>query len=181
MNEYTTLDSSTILEASIFTVVSDTVSFPNGIQTNRITVQHSGAVVILPYHKGLLYFVKQYRHALKDIILEFPAGILEKGEAPIDCAKRELSEELALGANRWVELGKQYPTPGFCDEVQYCYFATECFERSLPCDNDELITVETMTPRVFEQKIKMGEIIDSKSIALYTKAKLNGLIPQKPI
>ena len=77
---------------------------------------------------------------------------------------------------QWEDLGQLYPAPGFCNEVQYCFFATDLTPCVAQADEDELIEVVSMSSTQIAQAIQTGEMMDGKSIALYTRAHLRGLV-----
>ena len=160
-----------------FSVVEDELELPDGRVATVNIVKHPGAVVILPRDSnGELLLIRQYRHALRAELLEFPAGTLEPGEAPLKCAQREIAEETGFRAERWSELGELYPAPGICDERQLLFFATELTYAPLPADDDESITVERYSPEQVESFIVSGALNDAKSISVFLRAKLLGLL-----
>ena len=140
-------------------------------------VTHPGAIIVVPQlTDGRLVLARQYRRALSADLYEFPAGTLEAGEEPIVCAKRELAEEVGYAAAEWHSLGIQYPVPGYCTEVQHCFFARNLEPASAEADEDELMLTVTATPSEVEAAIRAGTITDAKSIAIFFKAKLQGLL-----
>jgi len=172
-----TIRSQTVFTGPKFDVVEMRLRLPTGAVHRHVTVRHPGAVVILPrLDAGTLCVIRQYRHSVRDVLLEFPAGTLEPGEEPLTCAQRELAEEVGRAAARWESLGELYPAPGFCDEKQYCFFATELTPCIAARDEDELIEVVPMQVAEVEEAIRTGRMMDGKSIAVYTRAKLRGLI-----
>jgi ADP-ribose pyrophosphatase len=172
-----TLGEQTVFTGPVFSVVEEHIRLATGTVHRHITVRHPGAVVLLPCHTdGTLLVLKQYRYSLRQVLLEFPAGTLQPGEAPFMCAKRELAEEVGQTAARWESLGELHPAPGFCNEVQYCFFATQLSPCEAQRDEDELIEVMPMRSAAVEQAIRDGRMTDGKSIAVYTRAKLRGLI-----
>jgi ADP-ribose diphosphatase len=172
-----TLRVQTVFRGPVFDVVEERIRLAPGTVRRHITVRHPGAVVLLPYDTdGTLLVIKQYRHSLRQVLLEFPAGTLETGEAPLTCAKRELAEEVGRAAARWEALGELHPAPGFCNEVQYCFFATELSPYEAQRDEDELIELLPMRSGEVEQAIRDGRMTDGKSIAVYLRGKLRGLI-----
>ena len=102
-----------------------TLRLPSGRTVVRQVVKHPGAVVILPQlADGRLLPIAQYRCAVGETVLEFPAGTLEPGEAPLACARRELIEETGYRADHWHALGTIYSSPGFCDERLHLFLAS---------------------------------------------------------
>lgn len=164
----------------IFSVVQVEQVLPNGQIAQRDLVRHPGAVVMLPQtSSGRLLLVRQYRAAIDKQLLEFPAGTLEVGEEPLDCAQRELQEEVKFRAQIWQSLGILYPAPGFCDELQHLFYATGLVAASLPCDDDEHISVEEYSVSQVEAAITDGALCDSKSIAIFYRAKLSGVLAEQ--
>jgi ADP-ribose pyrophosphatase len=173
------LESTILAQVRHFQFVRDRFIGLNNFETEMAVVRHPGAVVILPLlASGEIVFVRQYRYAINEFILELPAGSLDKKdpESPIDCAQREISEEIGYRANKWSDLGTLYPTPGFCDELQYLFLAEDLSPYSLPGDQDEVIEVEQYSYSQVEKMIISGELRDAKSIATLFRAKLMGLI-----
>src|SRR6266545_667217 len=101
----------------IFAIVEQELRLPSGRTVVRQVVHHPGAVLIMPQlADGRMVLIAQYRFAVRETLLEFPAGTLESGEAPLECARRELIEETGYRAEHWRALGVTYPSPGYCDE-----------------------------------------------------------------
>jgi ADP-ribose pyrophosphatase len=161
-----------------FTVERSVLEHPNGRTSVVEVVRHPGAVVILPVtESGEILAIRQYRHALSTSILELPAGTLEVGESPHACASREIMEEVGYRAGTMLDLGILYPAPGFCDEKQYLFLATDLSPASAPADDDEVIEVVPMSIEGIREAIKSGELSDAKSIAAFSRAELRGLLP----
>jgi len=162
----------------ILTLVEETLSWPNGTQSVHAIVRHPGAVVVLPQAAdGSLLILRQYRHAIGREILEFPAGTLNIGEDPLACTKRELIEETDFAASQWTPLGVSLPAPGFCDEVQHFFLAQGLTPQVGQPDDDEVISVEQISVAEFERLLSSGELIDGKSMAIYARALLSGILP----
>ena len=171
------LRTQTVFTGPKFAVVESRIRLATGTVHRHVTVRHPGAVVILPcLADGTLLVIRQYRHSVQGVLLEFPAGTLEPGEEPLACAQRELAEEVGQVAAGWEALGDLYPAPGFCDEKQYCFYATELTPCMAVRDEDELIEVVPIQAAEVEQAIRAGRMMDGKSIAVYTQAKLRGLV-----
>ncbi len=149
---------------------------PNGRVSDFELVRHPGAVVVLPQDEhGRFILIRQFRPAIGDYLLEVPAGTLEKGENPLECAKRELEEEIGKRASSWQELGQLVPTPGFCDEVQYLYFATGLTEQAGTMDDDEIIESIPMSSVEVSLAIREWRIRDAKSLSILLRAAAVGL------
>jgi ADP-ribose pyrophosphatase len=108
----------------------------------REIVEHPGAVAIVAVDReGMLTLVRQRREAVRATLLELPAGTIEEGEAPLDCARRELEEETGLIGGSWHEVATFYTTPGFCRERMYLFFAEGLERGEASPENDEDLEV----------------------------------------
>ncbi len=165
------LDFDYVYNGKVIDVRRDNVEIATGKKTVREVVEHSGGVVIAAQKSSdTILMVKQYRYPIKETVLELPAGKLEKGEDPFSAAKRELEEETGYKANLWEDLGYINTTPGFCDEKLYLYLARNLeFVGEHPDDGEIIQSFELELQDVFE-KIKMGEINDSKTICTLMRA-----------
>lgn len=162
----------TAYEGRIITVKNDMAELLNGSIVYREVVEHPGGVAIVPVTlEGEVHMVRQFRYPVCSELLEIPAGKLEAGEDPYDCAVRELSEETGCTAGRIVSLGSFYPSPGFSSEVLYIYLATDLAPGDMNLDEDELLAVETIPLETLEARILSGEIRDAKTIIGILKAK----------
>jgi ADP-ribose pyrophosphatase len=157
----------------IFAILEQALQLPSGWTVVRQVVHHPGAVVIMPQlEDGRLILIKQYRFAVGEMLLEFPAGTLDPGEEPLQCARRELIEETGYRADHWRALGMAYPSPGYCDEQQHLFMATGLVPEHAAGDDDEVIEVKPLTVQEVEQAMMDGALVDAKSIAAYACAKL---------
>ena len=113
-------------EGKMVTVRVDRFRYPDGSDHERETVAHPGAVAILAHDDERRFMVRQPREPVgEDELLELPAGKLDvEDETPLECAQRELEEEVGLRASEWRELKQIYSSPGFTDEVVYIFEAT---------------------------------------------------------
>ncbi|HOQ09100.1 MAG TPA: NUDIX hydrolase [Syntrophomonadaceae bacterium] len=160
-----TISSQQIFAGRIINVRVDTVELPDGSTSTREIVAHAGAVAILPVDKdGTVWLVRQYRKPVEKVLLEIPAGTMEPGEEPRDCAIRELEEETGLQAAVWEPIVSYYSAPGFCDEQLHLYLARDLSRGSSHTDRDEFVEVVKMSLAEAYEAIFKGEIIDGKSI-----------------
>ncbi|MGF1681547.1 NUDIX hydrolase [Photobacterium minamisatsumaniensis] len=167
----------TLCQWKCFSVEQSSQTLPDGRNVEFTTVKHPGAVIIVPVtEQGDLVMVNQFRPAIKDWILEFPAGTLEDSENILDCAKRELAEEVQLRANEWKTLGELFPVPGFCDEVQYLFLAKGLSPCQGELDDDEIIEIVTLSTTEFLAKVASNDIKDAKTLASFLKLQAMGLL-----
>lgn len=161
-----------------FTIRRDQVRLPDGRTANLDIVEHHGSVVILPVDTdGNLLFVRQYRHAAKLDLLELPAGTLEPGEEPLECARREVREETGFAAGKLERIGQFYLAPGYSTEFMVVFLATELCHNPLQADADEFLQLEMMPIEDALKWAESGEMPDAKSLAaLYlARPRLEGL------
>ena len=134
-------------------------------KVRREVIEHPGAAAMLAFdEKGKVLLVKQHRFP-HGYILEIPAGTLEKGEKPIDCAYREIIEETGYEAKKMTKLISYFPSVGYNKEEINIFVASGTKKKfELKLDNDEFITVVKMDIKKLIRMIKSGKIIDSKTI-----------------
>ena len=145
---------------------------PNGQIKNYDLVKHRGAVVIVPLDStGNLLSARQYRLGAEEELLELPAGVLERGEMPEDCARREIREETGMAAKHWLKLGEYYIAPGYCTEYQHIYLASDLSYDPLEADDDEFIEIVKIPVGEVYKMVKEGKIHDGKTLAALLLAK----------
>jgi len=162
INGYTGLITNTTL---------DRVALQNGEHTLREVVEHPGGVTIIPIdEEGYVYCVRQFRYPMSEHLLEVPAGKLEYGEDPMQCAIRELSEETGINASDYQNLGKIYPSPGFCREILYIYMARGLSFGTQHLDRNEFLDVEKIHLDELVRLVMANEITDAKTVIAVLKA-----------
>jgi ADP-ribose pyrophosphatase len=135
-------------------------------------VRHSGAVAIVPLDgEGKIVLVRQYRHAAGRALLEIPAGTLNKGEDPDQCAIRELQEETGYRPGKLQKIGGIFVAPGYSTEFIHLYLATDLTASRLDKDVDEFIEVQHVPLPEVLNRIRSGEIPDAKTICALFLAK----------
>lgn len=156
-----------IFSGKVFDVKLDEIEYNGtGNKASRQVAVHPGGSVVVPVKDdGKIILISQYRYPHDKIILELPAGKLEKGEDPQLCATRELTEETGYTANQISKLGKIFTTPGFCDEVLHIYLAEDLMPgEHAREEGEEGMEIFELTLDEIEEKIRSGEIVDAKTI-----------------
>lgn len=155
-----------IYSGRVFSLKQDFVLFPNGHEARLDIITHPGAVVIVPIDEsGNIWFVKQYRHAASEILLELPAGTLEENEKPEICALREIREEIGMAASALRKIGEFYIAPGYTTEYLHIFMAENLTSSPLQGDLDEMITIEKIPISSAYDLAESGQIRDAKSLA----------------
>lgn len=165
-----TLNSQVVYDGKIITVRRDEVELANGRKSFREVVEHSGGVVIVALKGDSILFVKQFRYPIKNVVLELPAGKLEKGEDPDIACERELEEETGYRAKHWTSLGYIYTSIGFCDEKLYLYLAQELEFVGEHPDEGEILENYEYKIKDVEEMIQNGKINDAKTICAIHRA-----------
>ncbi len=148
----------------VIDVFVDRIELPDGRTVTRDVVSHPGAVAILPrLASGEILLVKQARIPTGQSLWEIPAGTLEPGEAPLDCAKRELLEETGFSARVWNEVLTFFTTPGFSNERITLYFADDLKTVGRP-DPDEITECRAFSADELIARIEAGTLADAKTI-----------------
>ncbi|WP_027719469.1 NUDIX hydrolase [Desulfovirgula thermocuniculi] len=161
-----TLHSQVIYRGKILNLRVDRVLLPNGTEGLREVVEHAGAVAVVALtEEGEVVMVRQYRYAVGRHLLEIPAGKLEEGEDPLQCAKRELAEETGYTARRWEPLLSFYSTPGFSSEKMHLFLARGLERGGQAPDEDEFLQVVKVPLAEALGMLWRGEICDAKSAA----------------
>ncbi len=160
-----------VFSGRLLKVQLDHVTLPDGNDTTREYIHHPGAVAIVPLlADGRVVLVKQCRYPLRTLLWEIPAGKLDHGDSedPMDCARRELSEETGYEAQNWQHLISIATTPGFSDEIIHLYKAWDLQKFAQHTDEDEFIGVQAFTPQQLRTMVAAGELYDAKTLcALY--------------
>ncbi|WMI81720.1 NUDIX hydrolase [Anaerotignum sp. MB30-C6] len=164
---YRVLESNETYIGRILRVTIDKIEMPDKKPAFRETVlRDKDAAAVLPIlDDGRILFVRQYRHAFGELLLEIPAGVFDCDECAEVCVKRELEEETGKIAGRLEFLCEMYPTVGFCSEKIFIYFAFDLTQGQQKLDPDEFIELESYTLDQALEMIYKGEIKDGKTIA----------------
>lgn len=148
----------------------DTVRFPDGSVGHLEMIRHPGAAAVVPFvdppgaADPRVLLIRQYRHAASGYMWEVPAGRLEPGEPPEECARRELREEAGRTAGILVPLTSIYTTPGFTDELIHLFAAQNLSPVPTAREADEFIEVHELPWSRVGKMIQDKEITDSKTL-----------------
>jgi ADP-ribose pyrophosphatase len=159
-----TIHSKTIYQGKIISVQVDEVKLPNGKTSQREIVKHPGAVAIVPFTSdGKLVVVRQFRKPLEKEIYEIPAGKLEAGEDPQECALRELEEETGYRTKQLRYITSFYTSPGFANEILYLYEAEQLEEGEAKPDTDEFVEMKQISLEEGLELLNKEQIHDAKT------------------
>ncbi len=166
------LEKTLLHQGRVFKLIREKMRLPNGTTVDLDIIRHPGAAAMVPLKDdGSLIMVRQYRHAVGGYIWEIPAGTLDHGESPLECAKRELIEETGYAAESWEGLGTIIPVPGYSDEKIHIFLAADLHAALQNLDSDEIIHVREVPFEKAFAMIEKGEIKDSKTITSLFLAK----------
>lgn len=155
----------TLLKTTKFNVVRRHIAGNDGKTHTREIVMHPGAAVMLAFlDADHILMVRNHRYTLDQRLLELPAGTLDEGEKPEQCAARELEEETGYRAGKLEQLCRLVPSPGILDEIITAFVATDLKRGEQHLDDTEDLQVKTVPFRQAIDWIRSGEIIDAKTI-----------------
>ena len=163
------VDRRELYKGKIFRLDKDTVRFPDGSESEFDIVRHPGAAAIVPFlsdpegEEPQILLLRQFRYAADGYIYEIPAGRLDAGETPIDCAARELKEETGCTADRLEPLFTMFTTPGFTDETIHVFMATGLMHGESAREPDEFAEVVIVRLAEALELIQQGAIPDGKT------------------
>lgn len=159
-----TLRSTDIFNGRVIHVTHDEVELENGKTALREVVAHPGGVCVAALtEQNELLFVRQFRYPYKEVLLELPAGKLEKGQNPLENGKRELLEETGAIGRAYMTLGQVYPSPGYCGEIIHLYFCRVDHFDEQRLDEGEFLDVERIPLDKAVQMVLNGELPDAKT------------------
>lgn len=159
-----------VFRGNVLTVRNDDALMPNGDVRGREIVEHPGGVCVLPIlQDGTVLLVEQFRYPYMEEVLEAPAGKLEPGEDPFEAAKRELREETGMVATEFFDLGQDYPSPGYTNEIIHLYAARGLTHVGQDLDEDEFLNVRKVSFSEALNRIYENQLKDSKTVMAIMK------------
>lgn len=158
------LRSKEIYRGRVIDLVVDTVREGETTYTREVVRHPGGASVVAVFDDKTVALVRQYRQPPARFVLELPAGRLDAGERPEDCAARELVEEVGVRAGRLEPLSEFYTTPGFCSEKLWVFLATALTDAEQKLEDDEIVEIVRLPLARALAMIAAGEIEDAKTI-----------------
>ena len=160
------LHSEQVLKGDFLDVRRDIVLLPDGSAASREYVIHPGAVMIVAQvDDGQLVLERQFRYPVQAVMIEFPAGKLDAGEASLACAQRELLEETGYTAREWARAGMLHPVISYSTEFIDIWFARGLTLHQRKLDAGEFLDVFTASAATLLDMSRSGQITDAKTLA----------------
>jgi ADP-ribose pyrophosphatase len=153
-----------IYKGKIFSLCGGQVALDNGEVAVREYIRHSGGVGIVPVVDGNVILIRQFRISIERELIELPAGRLEPNEDPIDCAARELEEEIGYRANKLIPVASYFASVGNSNERMYLFLALDLEKTERRLEADERIREVVMSLETIKEKLASHEFEDSKTI-----------------
>ena len=159
------LESRLAFQGAFLRLYVDKVRSADGHVGTREYLQHPGAVMIVPLlSDGRVVLERQFRYPLKRTAIEFPAGKIDAGERPIQCAQRELLEETGYRAGKWSYLGGLHNAIAYSDEKIEMFLAEELVHEGASLDAGETLQVFTEPWQRLLQWVREGTVTDVKTM-----------------
>lgn len=160
-----TVHSEQVYRGHFLDVRRDRIRLPDGADAQREYIVHPGAVMVVPLlDDGRLVVERQWRHPLGRVMLEFPAGKLDHGEPPLECAIRELIEETGYRAAEWARAGILHNAIAYSNEGIEVWFARGLRAGERALDAGEFLDVTEMTAERLDELARLGELTDAKTL-----------------
>lgn len=160
------ISSQQIFAGNFIKVMRDEVELPNGTHSSREYIKHGGAVAVFALDKNQnLVMERQYRHPVRQVAIEVPAGKIDPNEELLTCGKRELLEETGYIAHQWTYLGEILPCIGYSTEKIYFFLAEKLEYRAQSLDEGEFLEVYLQPLQEVLREAYTGKITDGKTLA----------------
>jgi len=159
------INSKIVYKGNFLDVRKDNVTLPNGKNSTREWINHPGAVVVVPIlPNGEIALIRQFRYAMGSEFIELPAGKLDKGEKPYNCAKRELEEEIGFKAKKLNFIAMIHPAIGFANEHMSVFLASDLIQTQENRDVDEFLELMPTSLNDALELVWSNKITDVKTI-----------------
>lgn len=159
-----TIERNILFTGKVLQLEYDRILLQNDAPAHREVIRHQGAVCVIPITKDEeVYMVRQYRYPYDMVLLEIPAGKLERGEDPALAAARELEEETGMRAGKLTYIGDYFGSPAILEERIGMYLAEDLVPTAQHLDEDEFLTVEKIPVSELVDAILAGEVPDGKT------------------
>ncbi|OVZ62436.1 ADP-ribose pyrophosphatase [Pigmentiphaga sp. NML080357] len=159
------LTSESVFRGKLLDVRRDTVKLPGGATATREYIMHPGASMIVPLlPDGQVVLVRQYRYPMHRAFVEFPAGKIDAGEAPLATAQRELLEETGYRARKWTELTTIHNAIAYANERIILFLAEDLERGEQKLDENEFLEIFTAPLDDLMTWIAKGEVTDVKTV-----------------
>ncbi len=159
------VDSEQVYQGHFLDVRRDRVRLPDGSHALREYIVHPGAVMVVPLlDDGRLVVERQWRHPMGRVMLEFPAGKIDAGEAPFSCAVRELAEETGYRAAEWARAGILHNAIAYSNEGIEVWFARGLSLGEQRLDAGEFLDVAAMSEQELDTLAQRGDLTDAKTL-----------------
>lgn len=154
-----------VFRGRVLTLNLERVRLPNG-QVAELEIAHhpGGAAVVAIDAEGRVCLLRQFRHAAGGWLTELPAGKLDGGEPPLDCARRELAEEAGVTARRWEKLGEFFSSPGVLTEVIHLFLARDLEPVDASPEDHEVLEVTWVPLWDAVHLASSGRLHDAKTV-----------------
>lgn len=164
------LSSEQLFKGKLLDARRDTVRLPDGRSATREYIVHPGAVMVVPIlsaspSEWQLVLERQFRYPMQRVMVEFPAGKLDPGEDPFDCARRELREETGYSARQWARAGVLHPVIAYSTEAIDIWFARDLTLGERALDAGEFLDVFTASSTDLLQWCRNGLVTDAKTLS----------------
>ncbi len=160
-----------IHQGRVLDIGTEDVTLPSGVRITLDVLKHPGASVVLPVDDDGVVLIHQFRHCADGWLWEAPAGTLNAGETPEQCARREVTEEAGLVAGSLEHVGFVFTAPGFTDEKIHLWIAGNCSKAPTNFDHDEVITeARHISWDALDAMLAANEITDAKTLSVLVHA-----------
>jgi len=162
---YQVIESRDVYDGMICDIRIDDIKISDDIEIRREVILQKPTVSVLPIDDdGKILLVRQYRHPIGRYAYEIPAGFIEDGETPQECAARETAEEIGFKPGRLDFVCAIHPAIGISNMESHIFIGRDLVETGQSLDHDEFLTVERRGLDECMAMIKTGEISSAQTV-----------------